>query len=42
MQAEVTNKANNFHDLTHWGLRASIGVIFLVHCLKKFDPSWQE
>ena len=24
------------------GLRASIGAIFIVHSLKKFDPSWQE
>ena len=24
------------------GLRASIGAIFIVHSLKKFDPIWQE
>ena len=30
------------HDITHWEVRALIGSIFLVHSLKKFDPSWQE
>ena len=32
---------NILHDITHWGIRASIGVIFIVHSLKKFDPSWE-
>ena len=35
-------KENVLHDITHWGISASIGVIFIVHSLKKFDPSWQE
>ena len=42
MNAEANLKESVLHDITHWGLRASIGVIFLVHSLKKFDPSWQE
>ena len=42
MQVESTIKENKWHDITHWGIRASIGAIFLVHSLKKFDPSWQE
>lgn len=42
MQIEAKLSENKLHDLTHWGLRASIGVIFIVHSLKKFDPSWQE
>ena len=42
MNTEATLKGNVLHDITHWGLRASIGVIFIVHSLKKFDPSWQE
>ncbi len=42
MNTEVTLKGNVLHDITHWGLRASIGVIFIVHSLKKFDSSWQE
>ena len=35
-------KGNVLHDITHWGIRASIGAIFIIHSLKKFDPSWQE
>ena len=42
MRAEVTLKKSVLHDITHWGISASIGVIFIVHSLKKFDPSWQE
>lgn len=42
MQVGATLSESKLHDLTHWGLRASIGVIFIVHSLKKFDPSWQE
>jgi putative oxidoreductase len=42
MNTEATLKENVLHDITHWGLSASIGVIFIVHSLKKFDPSWQE
>ena len=41
MQVGATLKDNKWHDLTHWGLRASIGTIFIVHSLKKFDPSFQ-
>jgi len=41
MQVGATLKDVKWHDLTHWGLRASIGAIFLVHSLKKFDPSFQ-
>ena len=42
MSTEATLKGNVLHDITHWGISASIGVIFIVHSLKKFDPSWQE
>jgi len=42
MNTEAAFKENVLHDITHWGIRASIGVIFIVHSLKKFDPSWQE
>jgi len=42
MNTEANLKENVLHDITHWGIRASIGVIFIVHSLKKFDPSWQE
>ena len=42
MNTEATLKVNVLHDITYWGIRASIGAIFLVHSLKKFDPRWQE
>ncbi len=42
MNTEAILKENILHDITHWGIRASIGIIFIVHSLKKFDPSWQE
>ena len=42
MSTEATLKGTILHDITHWGISASIGVIFIVHSLKKFDPSWQE
>jgi len=42
MNSDAILKGNVLHDITHWGLRASIGAIFIVHSLKKFDPSWQE
>ncbi len=38
---EATLKDTKWHDITHWGLRAVLGATFLVHSLKKFDPSWQ-
>ena len=42
MNTEAIIKGNILHDITHWGIRASIGAIFIVHSLKKFEPSWQE
>ncbi|MDH3394768.1 MAG: DoxX family protein [Nitrosopumilus sp.] len=42
MNTEASLKENVLHDITHWGIRASVGVIFIIHSLKKFDPSWQE
>lgn len=41
MLVEATLKDTKWHDITHWGLRAVLGTTFLVHSLKKFDPSWQ-
>ena len=40
--AEAIFKENKLHDITHWGIRAALGSIFLVHSLKKFDPGWQD
>ena len=42
MNTEASLKENVLHDITHWGISASIGIIFIVHSLKKFDPNWQE
>ena len=42
MNTEAILKGNILHDITHWGIRASIGAIFIVYSLKKFEPSWQE
>jgi len=42
MLNETMIKGSILHDITHWGIRASIGAIFIVHSLKKFDPIWQE
>ncbi len=42
MQTQSQLKEGKLFDIAYWGLRAAIGVIFLVHSLKKFDPSWQE
>jgi len=41
MLTESKIKGDVLHDITHWGIRASIGTIFIVHSLKKFDPSWE-
>jgi putative oxidoreductase len=38
---EATLKDTKWHDITHFGIRAVLGATFLVHSLKKFDPSWQ-
>ena len=42
MDTDATLKGNALQDITYWGIRASIGAIFIVHSLKKFDPGWQE
>ena len=39
---DVALSSNKWNEITYWGTRASIGAIFIVHSLKKFDPSWQE
>jgi putative oxidoreductase len=42
MLVEATLKNSKWHDITHFGIRAALGAIFIVHSLKKFDPSWQN
>ncbi|MDH5569958.1 MAG: DoxX family protein [Nitrosopumilus sp.] len=39
---EITLPGNKWNEITYWGIRASIGAIFIIHSLKKFEPSWQE
>ena len=38
---DSTFRESKLHDITHWGIRAAIGVTFIAHSIKKFDPSWQ-
>ena len=42
MQREAVLKETKWQDITHWGIRAALGAIFIIHSLKKFDPSWQD
>lgn len=35
-------KTNRLYDITYWGIRASVGVIFIAYGLQKFDPIWRE
>ena len=42
MNTDAILKGDVLHDITHWGIRAVNGAIFIVHSLKKFDPNWQE
>ena len=42
MQVKEEKSTNKWNEITFWGIRASIGAIFIVHSIKKFDPSWQE
>ena len=39
---DVTLSGNKWNEITYWGIRASIGAVFLIHSIKKFEPSWQE
>ncbi|HSA97905.1 MAG TPA: DoxX family protein [Candidatus Nitrosotenuis sp.] len=33
-------RQSKLHDITHFGIRAAIGVIFVVHGLPKFNPGF--
>ena len=35
--ADATLRTHKLHDLSHFGLRISVGVLFIVHSLGKFD-----
>lgn len=30
------------HDATYFGIRASVGIIFIAYGVQKFDPIWRE
>jgi putative oxidoreductase len=38
--AEAVFRENKLHDIAFWGLRAAIGVIFIVHGSGKFGPGF--
>ena len=42
MLTEARLQETKWHDISHWGIRAALGVIFIVHSLKKFEPAWQN
>lgn len=38
--ADAQIKESKLHDITHFGIRAAIGVIFLIHGVSKFNPGF--
>lgn len=38
--ADAKIREGKLHDITHFGIRAAIGVIFIVHGSGKFDPGF--
>jgi len=40
--AEAIIKENKLHDITHFGIRAAIAVIFIVNASGKFNPGFAE
>lgn len=42
MELKQEIQTNNIQDITYWGIRASVGVIFIVYGLQKFDPIWRD
>ena len=38
--AEAQIQQSIFHDITHFGVRLSIGVIFIAHSIGKFEPGF--
>jgi len=40
--SESVTQTNRLHEITYWGIRASVGVIFIAYGLQKFDPIWRE
>ncbi len=42
MLAEAIIRENKLHDITHFGIRAAIAVIFIVNASGKFNPGFAE
>jgi len=42
MNLQQNHQPNRIQELTYWGIRASVGVIFFVYGLQKFDPIWEQ
>ena len=40
--AEAILRTHRLHDLSHFGLRITVGVLFIVHSIGKFDTSSKE
>jgi putative oxidoreductase len=40
MMADAKITENKLHDVAHFGMRAAVGVIFIVHSLVKFTPGF--
>lgn len=38
--AEASFRENKLHDIAFWGIRAAVGVIFIVHGTSKFNPGF--
>lgn len=40
MLTDAKFRESKLHDITHFGIRITIGTIFIIHSLGKFDPSF--
>lgn len=38
--AETVIRQSIFHDITHFGVRITVGMIFIMHSLGKFEPGF--
>ncbi|NND86831.1 MAG: DoxX family protein [Nitrosopumilus sp.] len=42
IKLQQKQQSNKTQELTYWGIRASVGTIFIVYGLQKFDPIWRD
>jgi len=38
---EAVIKTHKLHDVTHFGIRVAVGIIFMIHSTGKFNPQFQ-